>query len=231
MWDGERMGGPMPDDKIRVIVLEDHPATTDGYFYRLGRAPGIEIVASGAYGSSLEPMLAEHRVDVALLDVRVPTAPDNPNFYPIMHVLPRLLDIYPDLDVLVISMSAERALVQAIMDAGASGYILKDDQIAYERLAGIIESVAAGDIYLSPVVHKLLEPQVGQAKALLTHRQLEALSLAASHPEWTRADLAVQLGIQPSTARNLLSSVYMRLEVRNLTSAVARAQELGLIAL
>lgn len=217
--------------KIRVAILEDHQSIVDGYRYRLIDVPDIEIVGTAGYGDELEPLLAAHPADIAILDVNVPTAPSNPNPYPILHVIPKLLQDHPDLAILVISMLAERAFIQAVMDAGASGYILKDDRDAIEQLGSILASVSRGDgIYLSQQAHqRLFKRQPRNIEPVLTPRQLEALSLCAAHPEWTQLELARKLSVAHSTVRNLLSSTYLRLDAQNLAGAIAKARQLGLI--
>ncbi len=216
--------------KIRVAILEDHQSTIDGYLYRLKEVPQIEVVGTVMFGIELEPLLAEHPADVVLLDVNVPTAPDNPNPYPILHLIPELLQKYASLTVLVISMLTERLLIEAVMEAGASGYILKDDSAAIRELGAIILSVASSGIYLSEQAHRqLFKRQPNEDKPTLTRRQLETLSLAAAYPEASMAELATKLGVTPSTLRNLLSGAYLRLGVNNRAVAVAKARKLGLI--
>src|SRR5215510_4888305 len=108
----------MSTPKIRVTILDDHPNIVDGYVYRLSRSPQIEVAATCLFGDELEPSLAKHPTDVLLLDVSVPAGPENPNPYPILSVIPRLLQQYPELNILVISMHNERGLIRAVMEAG-----------------------------------------------------------------------------------------------------------------
>ncbi|CAG0977459.1 Transcriptional regulatory protein DegU [Anaerolineae bacterium] len=217
--------------KIRVAILEDHQSTIDGYLYRLKDLSQFEVVVTAAFGDELEPILAQHPVDILLLDVNVPTASDNANPYPILHVIPHLLQKYPTLTILVISMLTERALIQAVMDAGASGYILKDDSAAIQQLGSILNSVASGGIYLSEQARqKVFKPRTKDGEALLTPRQLEALSLCAAYPDESQATLATKLCVSNSTIRNLLSGAYLRLEVSHRAAAVVKARQLGLIA-
>ncbi len=216
--------------KIRVTILDDHQSIIDGYLFRLNNNPQIEIAATLAYGEDVEPALATHPTDVLLLDVNVPTAPDNPNPYPILHSIPKLLQAYPNLSVLVISMYAERGLIRSVMEAGASGYILKDDQSAIRDLGNVVLSVAGGGIYFSQKAHQLYAQYLAKtSKELLSARQLEALSLCAAYPNCTTADLAQKMSIGHSTARNLLSVAYLKLDVRSRTAAVVKARQLGLI--
>lgn len=216
--------------KIKVAVLEDYQLTLDGYAARLGTSPDIELVGQASNGEALGPMLAEHPVDVVILDVNVPTAPNNPNPYPIMHVIPSLLQTYPKIAVLVVSMLTERSLIKAVMDAGANGYILKDDNAALRELPAIIQSVASGGIYLSQKAHQeLFRRRTRDLQPLLTPRQQQALAICASYPDCTTEDLAARLGVTNSTVRNLLSGAYLRLGVRNRAAAIAKAQQMGLI--
>ncbi len=220
----------MPSSTIRVTILDDHQGIIDGYLYRLSSAPGFEVAATISYGEELEPTLAAHPSDMLLLDINVPTSADNPNPYPILHNIPSLLEKYPDLHILVISMYAERGLIRAVMEAGASGYVLKDDRATIQDLGNILQSIASGGIYFSQKAHQLLLSQktIPSGERLST-RQLEALSLCAAYPDWTSADLAEKMSVSNSTVRNLLSGAYLRLGVHSRPAAIARARQQGLI--
>ena len=216
---------------IRVTILDDHQSIVDGYLYRLKNSPETEVAATIAFGDEVEPTLAQFPTDVLLLDVSVPTSPANPNPYPILHMIPKLLQLYPDLDILVISMHAEHRLIRAVMDAGASGYILKDDQKTIQDLGNVVRSVASGGIYFSQKAHQLYNKyQSRESDELLTNRQLEALSLCAAYPDSTTADLARKMIVGNSTVRNLLSGAYIRLDVHNRAAAIAKARQMGLIS-
>src|SRR5262245_13242625 len=104
------------NEKIRVTILDDHQSIIDGYMYRLGSVSQIEVVATIGFGEQLEESMAKHPTDVLLLDVNVPTSAENINPYPILHLIPKLLEIYSELKILVISMHAERALIRAVIE-------------------------------------------------------------------------------------------------------------------
>jgi two-component system nitrate/nitrite response regulator NarL len=216
--------------KIRVTILDDHQNIVDGYVYRLSQMPQIEVAATLSFGEDLELILHKHPTDVLLLDVSVPTSPENSNPYPILSVIPNLLQQYPELNILVISMHAERGLIRAVMEAGASGYILKDDQSTARDLGNVVLSVAGGGIYFSQKAHQLYaRSQSRDGDELLTLRQLEALSLCAAYPDEPTAKLARKMAVANSTLRNLLSGAYVRLEVHTRVAAIAKARQLGLI--
>lgn len=217
---------------IRVAILDDHQSIVDGYCYRLSAHPEIKIVGTLVFGSDMEPFLAHNPAEVLILDVNVPTSADNPNPYPILHLMRRLLDLYPELAILVISMHNQRTLIQAVMDAGASGYIVKDDREAIRNLGSVVTDIARGGVFFSGQAQQVMARQQqgdDDPSELLTPRQLEVLSLCASYPGSTTAELARVMMVENSTVRNLLSSAYVRLNVNNRTAALAKIRQAGLI--
>ena len=213
-------------NKIKVTIMDDHQSIVDGYLFRLRNVPEIAVVDILSYGDDLEPALKKNPVDVLLLDVGVPISPKNPNPYPILHTLPKLLQLYPDLALLVISMHNERGLIRAVIEAGASGYILKDDRERIQELGTWVVSVANGGVCFS---EKALKAFLKKEDESLTIRQLEALSLCASYPNSKTAELARKMEIANSTVRNLLSNAYVKLGVQTRAAAVAKARQMGLI--
>lgn len=219
----------MPE-KIRVTILDDHQSIVDGYLYRLKGIPNIAVVAKLHFGEELEPSLAQNPTDVLLLDFSVPTSQDDSTTYPVLTQIPKLLQVYPDLDILIISMYGERGLIRAVMEAGASGYILKDDAVAIQDLGNIILSVAEGAIFLSQKAGQVYQKHAGPGHEMtLTRRQLEALFLCATYPNSTTSELAAKMTVSNSTARNLLSGAYMRLGVHTRAAAIEKARQLGWI--
>ena len=214
---------------IQVGILDDHQSIVDGYAFRLSDKPNIVVAATASYGDEIEGMLSQHELDLLLLDVSVPTSRSNSNPYPILHDIPKILQRYPEIVIIVITMHNQKTLIKSVMQAGASGYILKDDRESILRLADIISSVVSGGIFFSDRSYKLLYGKNNLEKFNLTERQKEVLSLLASQPNSTTDELAKQLDIAPSTVRNLLSESYIRLGVNNKTAAVVQARKLGLI--
>jgi DNA-binding NarL/FixJ family response regulator len=217
-------------DKVRVAMLDDHQSIIDGYRYRLEKCPDIEVVGTATTGDDLMELLTTQRVDVLILDVTVPTSRNNANPYPILHTISNLLDTYPNMYLLVISMHTERGLIKAVMEAGASGYILKDDRETIQELGSVITAVARGGIHFSPQAFQLWQTsqQPGESQPL-TPRQLETISLCVAYPDMSTEELGKRLGVSNSTIRNLLSNAYMRLGVRNRTAAVAKARGMGIV--
>lgn len=217
--------------KISVAILDDHQSIIDGYAYRLASFDHIEVVGTIVWGEQLEPLLAKFpELDVLILDISVPIAPDNPSPYPVLHIIPSVIQKYPKLNILVITMFAERGLIRAVAEAGVSGYVLKDDRDMLLDLGNTVTSIADGGICFSQKAHQIL--MTGNTIPLrerLSVRQLEALSLCAAYPNQSTAELAERMHVSNSTLRNLLSSAYIRLGVRTRAAAIDKARETGLI--
>ncbi|HEY9528316.1 MAG TPA: response regulator transcription factor [Anaerolineales bacterium] len=213
-------------NKTRVTIMDDHQSIVDGYLYRLSQVPEIEVVTTLSYGDELEPALKKQPVDVLILDVHVPVSPNNPNPYPILYTIPHLLELYPELEILVISMFGDRSLIRAVVEAGASGYVLKNDSRVIQELGKTILSVAKGDVCFSEKAWKTF---LGKRDEPFTSRQLEALSLCAAYPNSKTAELAGKMKIANSTLRNLLSTVYLKLGVQTRAAAIAKGREMGII--
>ncbi len=215
--------------RLRVMVLEDHQGVIDGYRYRLDREADIEVVATAVYGEELESTLATNQpVHVLILDVNVPNSAEDKERYPILHAIPKMLRCYPDLKIITVSVYKQAALIKAIMDAGASGYILKDDRETHCILASVVRSVAAGGIHLSKEAYEQFMRKTAK-KSHLSPRQEEILYLCASYPGWPSEEIGNELGLSGATVRNILSQIYAKLGVSNRSAAIDRAKEFGLI--
>lgn len=191
----------------------------------------MQVVATGSSGEDLLTMLERDDIDVLILDIQVPTSNSNPNPYPILPEIKRILNGRSRISVLTISMYALPSLIKSIMDAGASGYILKEDNDTIRELPSIIRSVASGGIHMSKKAFlKYQERQHEQLEEPLTPRQLEAISLCAAYPDATSAELSEMMDVTHSTFRNTLSQTYLKLNVRTRAAAVSQARSLGLIS-
>ena len=210
----------------RIGILEDHIATAMGYQSQLTTNDALEVCWTANYYNEVETFLAEKLVDLLILDVGVKNQPGDTEPYPILHVIPKLLESYPELKIIVITMHNRPALIRAIKEAGASGYILKDDIESFRRLDEILLDIAHEGIYFSPQAERKI---TRTESPTLTRRQGEILSYLASYPAISTQQLADHLHISPSTVRNHLSDIYIALGVNRLSSAVIKARQLGLI--
>lgn len=223
----------MTQDIIHVAIVDDYPAIHEGYKEYLANTPHIKIVGSAMCGDELMPLLERKHVDLLWLDINVPTSKENKMAFPVFHVIPKIIRMYPHIHVLVATMYTETTLIKAIIETGVSGYIIKDDLYAAQECGAIITSIVRENgRYWSPEVLKVLEGSKGKKnkdESSLTPRQIETISLCAAYPEKSSAQLAEIMGIIDSTFRNHLTDAYLKLGVTNRSGAVAKARQIGLI--
>ena len=215
-------------EQIKIGILEDHIATAMGLKAQLDLNPRLSVVWMAQYYNQVEEFLKTNPTNILILDIGLPNSPEETEPYPIFHAIPEILRIYPEMKILVVSMHSRPALFKAIKDTGASGYILKHDGDSFNRLDEILLDVYEKDsIYYSPEVLKVLTNP--DQLPSLTNRQAQILSLIRSKPGISNVDLANLLVVAPSTIRNHLSDIYIKLGVNNRASAIIKAQQYGLL--
>lgn len=215
---------------IKVAILDDHIPIIDGYKFRLKLHPEIEIVATANYGEAIEAILESYHIDVLILDVQVPLKEDTAALFPVLQFIPEILIKHPHLHILVISMHNQRVLIKNLLEAGASGYILKDDYEMISNLGEIIKSLMDGEMLISKQVQKKLKAKYARGqKPELSAKEYELLSLFLTKPGIRTKQMAEEVELAHSTVRNALSRIYIKLGVNNQLAAVIKAQELGLL--
>lgn len=220
---------------ITVVTLDDHHLVREGIRRLLDEDPTLELVGEGWAGEQLEPLLAQHRPDVLLLDVGMPqsaTEPSGPseNTFRLLPTLARLQQQYPTVRVIIVSQYASPVLIESAIELGVYGYLLKDD-IFSRYLADAIHAVMCGECYFSEGVTRRLVAPDDRGDRQLTRRQREVLQAIAAAPELTHAQHADTLGISEHTISHHLRQVFARLAVSNLTAAIVKAARMRLITL
>lgn len=213
---------------ITVAILDDNQFAIDGSRFRLSQSARIQVVKTASTWEEMAAYLETASPQVLILDVSAPISASNPTYYPIRNVISQLLITHPEMAILVISMYVQPALIQAVMDAGASGYLLKDDVEAIQQFDKIIETITEQEVYYSPRTLEVLKTGQ-QNEVTLTRSEQEALFLMAAHPNATTAELAQQMSMAASTFRNHQSAAYLKLGVSNRAAAIERARQIGLL--
>ena len=218
MPDQPDQAAPSPDP-LRVIIADDHP------FYRQGLADlltksGIEVVGEAADGQAAIQLAGEMAPDVVVMDLNMPGLSG-------AEATRRLTERNPSARVLVLSVSAEETDVTDAILSGAMGYVLKDSPV--EEVVAGIAAAAKGESLISPRIASQLirkirdreqaEPQMPPLP--LSDRELEVLRLVADGK--TNQEIGELLFIGPSTARNHISSILMKLQVDNRVQSAVRA--------
>lgn len=218
------------DYSIKVAILDDHLSIIDGYISRLGLNPLIEVVATASFGDELNMMLERQNIDILVLDIDVPTSSTNKQKFPIPPVIPKILDQYPDMQILIISMHEHKSLIKTLMENGTSGYILKDDNEAISNLSEIIIAIFNGEIYISDnLLDGFRKDYTKEKPPTISERQYAILSICLDKPDIKTKEIAESLSVAHSTVRNNLSRLYLNLGVNSRHAAILKAQEIGLL--
>jgi DNA-binding NarL/FixJ family response regulator len=207
--------------KIRLLIVDDHPIVRDGLRAVFESEAAFEVVgqaADGAEAVERAPVLA---ADVVLMDLRMPRMGG-------VEAIRQLRKRAPEIRVLVLTTFDSDADVLPAVEAGATGYLLKD--APRDELLRAVHAAYLGQAVLAPsVAQKLLgrvrEPAVPAES--LTERELKVLTLVASGA--TNREAAKALFISEATVKTHLLHAYAKLGVRDRAAAVAEAYRRGLL--
>lgn len=206
---------------IRVLLAEDHAVVREGTRRILEADPGISVIGEAADGMEAVDLARDLRPDVVLLDMAMPVL-NGAGATRMIRALPR-----PP-QVLVLSAYDDVSYAEAVLAAGAAGYLLK---IAHaEDVLAAIHSVAQGDVVLHPTIaRKLFGRRQHDNASLLTRRELQALEYAARG--FRNREIADALQVSTRTVEGHLTSAFNKLGVSSRTEAIVQAAARGLIEL
>jgi two-component system response regulator DesR len=198
---------------IRVLLAEDQGMMRGALALLLGLEPDIEVVAEVGSGTEVLPRALETRPDVALLDIEMPGSTG-------LEAAVALRRELPSCKVLIVTAFGRAGYVRRAMEAGASGFLVKDGPV--EDLAAAIRRVLAGERVIDPA---LATAALSAGPNPLTEREREVLAAAADGS--TIADIAARLHLSESTVRNYLSAAIGKTNSRNRIEAVQAAHSAG----
>jgi two-component system, NarL family, response regulator DesR len=193
------------------VVADDHPPIIDSLSRYLSTA-GFTVLATAPDGESALAAIEAHRPVVCVADVRMPRLDG-------LGLARRAATIAPETAVLLYSGFADRGLVSDALDAGARGFALKDAPL--EDLGRAIDLVAAGNLYVDPVLAAALATRRGSERKPLSERERQVLRLLAEGGSY--AEIGGSLFLSPATVRSHAQRAMQKLGARTRTQAVAVA--------
>ena len=213
----------MSDDRtsapIRVLIVDDHPVVRDGLRGLFSGDPDFEVVAEASDGADAIARTEAFRPDVVLMDLHMPTLDG-------VSATREIVERELGSRVLVVTTYDTESDVLPAIEAGATGYVLKDTP--RDELRDAVRAAAAGETVLSPPVARQLVGQVRQPpRNSLSERELEILKLVAGGA--TNKAVAGELFISEATVKTHLLHAFKKLGVHHRAAAVAAAYERGLL--
>ena len=217
---------------VRVVIAEDQAAVRAGFRSLLERGEDIDVVGEAANGDEAARLASELRPDVILMDIRMPVLDGLEATRRIM-ADPELRDVR----VVVLTTFEIDEYVFAALEAGASGFLVKD--IEPEDLRNAVQLIAHGQALLAPsITRRVIEAFVTRRPViqsdshridLLTDREREVVGLVADG--LSNAEIAERLYISPLTAKTHVNRASMKLGARDRAQLVVIAYQTGLAAL
>ena len=229
---------------IRVLVADDQALVREGLMTLLDAADGLEPIAAARDGEEAVELCGQHRPEVVLMDLNMPKLDG-------AGATRRIRELFPEVEVVVLTTHADEASILDALSAGARGYLTKDAGIA--EIARAVQAAAAHQTLLDPVVHQQLvaaatgrgagagqhaqtggqvAPGVGGANPPatlpdeLTPREAEVLTLIAQGK--SNREIAGELFVSEATVKTHINHLFSKIDARDRAQAVHYAYTHGL---
>ncbi|MFH2066260.1 MAG: response regulator transcription factor [Pseudomonadota bacterium] len=163
---------------IQILLVDDHSITREGLYALLEKKPNFTVIKQAENGRTAVKLARQHKPDVIVMDINMPDLNG-------IDATRQILAELPDVKIIALSMYSDRSYVKGMLQAGASGYLLKN--CAFDELAKAIETVYNNQTYLSPRISeivrkefvKLMKSDDTSATEILTDREREVLQMIA----------------------------------------------------
>ena len=214
------------DEVIRVLIVDDHKVVQRGLLGFLKTEADIEVVGEAQDGSQALEILSEldaegRRPNVVLMDLQMPVMDG-------VQATREIRSRYDDVEVVVLTSFVEEERVHAALEAGASGYLLKDADV--DEVSNAVRSAHRGEVHLDASVARRLMASLRSPRkdplAALTEREREILRMVAAGK--ANKQIAAELVISERTARTHVSNILRKLDLASRTQAALWAVREGL---
>ena len=218
----------MSEKKIKIMIVDDHQIFIDGISLLLSNEENISVFAHANNGKDALAILEKGSVDIVLIDIEMPIL----NGYDTTAIITTK---YPNTKVICLTTHDEKSIVQKMLNAGATGYLLKN--IDKETLIKAINSVINGIPYFSSEIPIALESSIpplnlkAEKQSInintLSAREVEILTFIANG--LSNNEIAVKLSLSPKTIETHRTNIMQKLNVHNVVGLVKFAIKSGLV--
>ena len=211
----------MSDGDIRILIVDDHPVVRAGLRGMIATEPGFTVVGEAADGNAAVQQARDLRPNAVLMDLRMPCGDG-------VSAIARITEELPGVNVLVLTTYDSDTDILRAVEAGATGYLLKDTP--REELFRAIRSAAAGQSVLAPsVAARLMERMRAPTEESLSAREVDVLRAVARGA--SNREVADALFISEATVKTHLIHIFQKLGVADRTAAVTVALDRGVLEL
>jgi DNA-binding NarL/FixJ family response regulator len=209
---------------IRVLIVDDHGVVRRGLRGFLDLLDDIEVVGEAENGRQAVDAADRLGPDVVLMDLLMPELDG-------LGAIAAIKAAHPDIEIVALTSFIEEEKVTTALEAGASGYLLKDADA--DEVAAAVRAAHNGEVHLDPAVTRLLAQRMRARKTRpepvepLTERELEVLGLLGKGS--SNKEIATALTITERTARTHVSNILGKLDLSSRTQAALYAVERGLV--
>ncbi|SCA54848.1 LuxR family transcriptional regulator [Candidatus Terasakiella magnetica] len=206
--------------KIRVLLVDDHPLVLDGIRSRLEDDGHIDVIAEASNGEEALHLAGEHKPDIVLMDINMPVMNG-------IEAAEKFSAELPDIRLLMLTMHDSREYITRVLKAGAKGYILKD--VSSNEMISAIKAVYEGKTYYSSGVTDILVNEGTNKQVPLTDREKTILQLLAEGN--SNKHVARELDISVRTVETHRRNIKRKLSVKTSAGLVKYAIENGIVEL
>jgi DNA-binding NarL/FixJ family response regulator len=211
----------MPE--IRALIVDDHPVTREGLRTALELSDDVAVVGEASSGEEAVDRAGELSPDVVFMDVRMPGMDG-------IEATRRILEVAPETKIILITIDESRGAIAQAIQAGVSGYLLKD--ASADALIDAARNAIEGNAVIHPQLTRTFIEEVrlaepNQDQTPLSKREREILQKVADGA--TTKQVASDLGISPHTVKTHLERIFEKLGANDRAQAVAIAIRTGIV--
>jgi DNA-binding NarL/FixJ family response regulator len=209
--------------KTRILIADDHQIVIEGIEHMLLAEADVDVVGTAHHGGEVLAFLLEHDADIILMDISMPVMNG-------IDTCAKVKSTHPQVQVIALTMMQEASLIQRMLKAGASGYLMKNS--GKEELLQCIHAVVEGKTYYADEVKEVLlsdltTPTTKTPFPQLSRREKQILSMIAN--ELTTGEISEQLHISFGTVETHRRNIMQKLGARNTAGMIRMAVEHSLI--
>ncbi|MBN1368187.1 MAG: response regulator transcription factor [Dehalococcoidales bacterium] len=221
--DGESVSNK---NKIRIILADDHPLMRQALITSLGKEPDFEIIAEASDGEQVVKFTKDMNPDIIIMDIGMPKLNG-------IEATRQIYNKYPNIAVLVLTIHIDNDTVLSIFQAGARGYLVKT--ATGKEVIQAIRTIMSGEtVWSLPISNKIIQatahPMNASSRGLsrkISPRELDILKLLSKG--MSNKAIGIQLGIQETSVKAYLTSLFTKLGVGTRTEAVSVGLQIGIL--